>query len=95
MRCATVNQIRELLSANAYFQLQKLVQFCFCLRRTAMRLYQCCMAATTFIGYCKCSVVQICNEKCSTRYRNNFCLILAVGRADFYTNIVLLCLNWF
>ena len=47
MRCTTVNQTRELLSANMHFQLQKLVQFCFCLCRTAMRLCQCCIAATT------------------------------------------------
>ena len=88
-------QTRELLSTNAHFQLQKLVQFCFCLNRTAMHLRQCCMAATTFVGYCKCSVVQICNEQCTTRCRNNFHLSLAVSRANFKTNIVLLCSNWF
>ena len=95
MCCTTVNQTRELLSTNMHFQLQKLVQFFFCLCRTEMHLCQCYMAATTFLGYCKCSVVQICNEQCTTRCRNNFCLSLAVGRAYFSTSIVLLYLNWF
>ena len=95
MCCATVNQTCELLSANVHFQLQKLVQFCFCLCRTAMRLRQCCMAATMFVGYCKCSVNQICMERCTTRCRNNFCLNLTVGRYYFNTYIFLLCLNWF
>ena len=95
MCCTTFNQTHELLSANAYFQLQKLVQFCFCLCRTAMRLCQCFMAATTFVSYCKCSIVQICIKQCTTRCRRNFRLSLAIVRAYFNTNIVLLCLNWF
>ena len=77
MHCATVNQTHELLSANLHFQLQKLMQFCFCLCRTAMRLCHCCMAATMFVGYCKCSIVHIYNEWCTKRCRNNFHLILA------------------
>ena len=60
-----------------------------------MRLHQYFMAATTFVGYCKCSVVQICNERCTTRCRNNFHLSLAVVRAYFNMNIVLLCSNWY
>ena len=95
MHCTTVNQTRELLSANAHFQFQKLVHFCFCLRRTAMRLHQYYIAAITFVGYCKCSIVQICNEWCITRCRNNFCLSLTIGWSYFNANIFLLCLNWF
>ena len=88
MRCTTVNQTREFLSTNVHFQLQKLVQFCFCLRRTAMHLCQCCMVATTFVGYCKCSIVQICNERCTLRCRNNFHLNLAIVRLFFNTNVI-------
>ena len=90
MCCTTVNQTHELLSANTHFQLQKLMQFCFCLRRTAMRLRHCCMAARTFISYCKCSVVHICNERCTTRCRNNLHLSLVVIGVYFNMNIILL-----
>ena len=95
MCCATVNQTHELLSANAHFQLQKLMQFCFCLRRTAMHLRHCCMAARMFIGYCKCSVVHICIEWCTARCKNNFHLRLAIFMVYFNMNIYLLYLNWF
>ena len=71
------------------------MQFCFCLRRTEMHLRHCCMAAKMFFHFCKCSVVHICNERCTTRCRNNFRLSLAIVRAYFNTNIVLLYLNWF
>ena len=87
MRCATVNQTRELLSANAHFQLQKFMQFCFCLHRTAIHLLYCCMATRMFASYCKCSVAYICNERCTTRCGNNFHLSLAVIRVYSNTNI--------
>ena len=95
MHCITVNQASEVLSANMHFQLHKLMQFCCCLCRTAMHLCHCCMAAIKFVGYYKCNVVHICNERCTTRYRINFHLILAFVRTYFNINIFLLCLNWF
>ena len=60
-----------------------------------MHLHQCCMAAKTFVGYCECSVVHICNEQCTTRCRNNFHISLTIIRVYFNMNIFLLYLNWF
>ena len=71
-----------------HFQLQKLVQFCFCLCRTAMCLHQYCTAPTIFNGYCKCSVNQICIEQCTTSCRNIFHLSLTIGRSYVNTDIL-------
>ena len=70
-----------------HFQFQKLMQFCFCLHRTAMRLRHCCMAARMFVSICKCSVVHICNEQCITRCQNHFHQSLTVTRV--YFNIII------